>query len=181
MEKIPDPEDIFLLRLEQISTDDALFFLDGKLIPQKDAAARFYALSLALDSDTTDEEIYDALVEYDFHPEIVAVVAEMGKTVAIETIGLIRKWRSANYNDALCRAAGEGRIETMKLLKKWGATDYDGALAAAAKEDRTEAMLLIKTWKPQFCNFALRCAAGKGHIKAMKLCRNWELLLYLGL
>jgi hypothetical protein len=168
---VTEPDDVFLVKLALITTKELRNLLEYRLVDVKTAAVRLRALSLAADTDTTDKQIYDALVEYDCHPELVSVVTAMGKSFVIGTVKLVKKRRT--YNRALAQAASGGRIKAMKLLKQFGAYDYNWALADAALGGQLEAMNLLKDWGATDFDAALRLAAVRGRLDAMRLLKDW--------
>jgi hypothetical protein len=170
---VTDADDVFLVKSANITAEELRALLDAKLIKPKDAAARFHALSLAVDPNVTNAQLYEALIKHDFHPEIVSAVNNMGKSFLTDpTNGKL--WRSSpDYNWDLMEAAFKGHLEKMKLLKSCGATDYDWALARAAAGGQLDAMKLLKSWGATDFDWALARAAGGGRLEAMNLLKHW--------
>jgi hypothetical protein len=166
-------EDVFISEVNQITSEEVVTLLDFKLIDPTAAAARFHAMSLALNPDTTYEEICDAMVEHRCHSELVAVVADIKLVATIETMRFIDKWNCEDYNYAFIHAAREGRIDVMKVLKDWGAKYLEGAMVAAVEAGQLEAMTLLRHWGVLKTNSFLPNAAKFGQIEALKLLKSW--------
>jgi hypothetical protein len=171
---VTDADDVFIVKLANIKPDELITLLDSKLVDKRDVAARFYALSLSLNhANVKDRQIYDALIEYDCHPEIVSVVKEIGRGVVVEVIDLFAECKVSDVNVVFCAAAARGRIEAMKLLELFGATMYDAVLASAAGAGQLEAMEVIEEWPVEnFCT-AFKAAAKGGHLEAMRRINTW--------
>jgi hypothetical protein len=192
-----DPTDAFLDKALRITATELYALLDAKLVAPEPTAVRFYALSLALNRPPTDKKLYDALVEFDFHPELVSVAGQMGKGYVVETANLIKKLPvdkalyaasaagkiqvmkllfelgATRYSLALLVAAREGKLEAMELLQTMGARRFDRALEIAAEADQLDAMRLIKKWGGSSFNSAFKIAARKNRITAMTCLKDW--------
>ena len=59
---------------------------------------------------------------------------------------LVKKWGAADFDEALWKAASEGRIECMKLLKSWGARKFEYPLVIAERGKQVKLITLLKTW-----------------------------------
>jgi hypothetical protein len=169
---VTDALDVFIVTAAQINVEELLELLDSRLVNRKEVAARLLALSLAVNEDTTDVELYEALNKYDRNRELVSVAVQLEKSYVLETIELVdQRGDSAFYT-----AVKEDNVSAMKLLKELGATDYTSwALSEAAIRGYTDAMELLLQWggATDF-DMAVDFAARGGYTDALKLLKEWE-------
>jgi hypothetical protein len=91
---VTEPDDVFLVKLAEITIPELNGILDAKLLNRKDAAVRFHALFLALNPTTTANQFYDA--------EIVSILNEIGKSFVVDTATLLKTAEESNYDAVLC-------------------------------------------------------------------------------
>jgi hypothetical protein len=167
--------DVFIVTTAQIKVDELREIIDSRLIKQQDFAIRLHALSLALNKNTTNKQLYDALVQYDCHPAFVSVVIEIGKKALLDTVEILKICRDENdceeliYDEALCEAAARNKLEVMEILKEFGATMYTWAFFKAAEGGHVNAMKLLKSWGASNYNCAFLTDDGED----MSLIKLW--------
>jgi hypothetical protein len=170
---VTDALDVFIVTAAQINVEELLELLDSRLVNRKEVAARLLALSLAVNEDTTDVELYEALNKYDRNRELVSVAVQLEKSYVLETIELVdQRGDSAFYT-----AVKEDNVSAMKLLKELGTSDNDNdwVLSEAAMSGSTAAMELLLQWeKTTDYDMALEYAARGGYTDALKLLIVWE-------
>jgi hypothetical protein len=179
--------DVFIVTTAQIKINDLRDILDSRLINQQDFAIRLHALSLALNTDVTDAQLYETLVEYDCHPAFVSVLIEIGKRFVVDTVYLLKNYKKSyyyadeltKYNVAFIDSAANGRTDMMRLLVALGATRWlTRALTRAAGKGQLDAMKLLREWGAIDLDIALAWAAEANQLDAMRLIKTWGVTRY---